>query len=62
MNARAALTKLEQEALAIKSPSKRLEAQTELNRQREALNLLFERLEDMREVGEVLSNYYVDLG
>jgi hypothetical protein len=53
--ARRALTSLEQDALAMKAPGRRAEAQTDLNNKREALNLLFERLEDLKQVGKTVS-------
>ncbi|KAK0386223.1 hypothetical protein NLU13_6060 [Sarocladium strictum] len=48
--ARRALTSLEQDALAIKAPVRRAEVQSDLNHKREVLDLLFERLEDLKQV------------
>lgn len=49
--ARATLTRLEQDAIGIKAPNKRIVAQTDLNRKRELLNTLLDRLEDIKKVG-----------
>ncbi|EKJ73512.1 hypothetical protein NXS19_009210 [Fusarium pseudograminearum] len=48
--ARNALSKLEHDALAIKAPSRRAEVQGDLNGKRELLELLLDRLEDLRQV------------
>ncbi|KAM5345403.1 hypothetical protein ACJ41O_011265 [Fusarium nematophilum] len=48
--ARNSLTKLEHDALAIKAPGRRAEVQADLNRKRELLELLLDRLEDLRQV------------
>ncbi|RTE71672.1 hypothetical protein BHE90_013923 [Fusarium euwallaceae] len=48
--ARNSLTKLEHDALGIKAPGRRLEVQTDLNGKRELLELLLDRLEDLRQV------------
>lgn len=48
--ARSSLTKLEHDALGIKAPGRRSEVQGDLNRKRELLELLLDRLEDLREV------------
>ncbi|KAF4332535.1 hypothetical protein FBEOM_13666 [Fusarium beomiforme] len=48
--ARNSLTKLEQDALAIKAPGRRAEVQGDLNGKRELLELLLDRLEDLRQV------------
>ncbi|KAK7428934.1 hypothetical protein QQZ08_004551 [Neonectria magnoliae] len=48
--ARSSLTKLEHDALGIKAPGRRSEVQGDLNRKRELLELLLDRLEDLREM------------
>ncbi|KAG5813493.1 hypothetical protein H9Q74_003299 [Fusarium xylarioides] len=48
--ARNSLTKLESDALGIKAPGRRAEVQSDLNRKRELLELLLDRLEDLRQV------------
>ncbi|RGP70798.1 hypothetical protein FSPOR_3818 [Fusarium sporotrichioides] len=48
--ARNALSKLEHDALAIKAPGRRAEVQGDLNGKRELLELLLDRLEDLRQV------------
>ncbi|KAH6984907.1 hypothetical protein BKA56DRAFT_581880 [Ilyonectria sp. MPI-CAGE-AT-0026] len=48
--ARTSLTKLEHDALGIKAPGRRSEVQGDLNRKRELLDLLLDRLEDLREM------------
>ncbi|KAF5615881.1 hypothetical protein F52700_13177 [Fusarium sp. NRRL 52700] len=48
--ARNSLTKLEHDALGIKAPSRRAEVQSDLNGKRELLELLLDRLEDLRQV------------
>ncbi|KAH7143950.1 hypothetical protein EDB81DRAFT_796972 [Dactylonectria macrodidyma] len=48
--ARTSLTTLEQDALGIKAPGRRSEVQGDLNRKREMLELLLDRLEDLREM------------
>ncbi|KAF5027869.1 hypothetical protein F66182_10 [Fusarium sp. NRRL 66182] len=48
--ARNSLTKLEHDALAIKAPGRRAEVQADLNGKRELLELLLDRLEDLRQV------------
>ncbi|KAM0436065.1 hypothetical protein ACHAPT_002957 [Fusarium lateritium] len=48
--ARNSLTKLEHDALGIKAPGRRVEVQTDLNGKRELLELLLDRLEDLRQV------------
>ncbi|KAJ4264889.1 hypothetical protein NW762_005132 [Fusarium torreyae] len=48
--ARNSLTKLEHDALAIKAPGRRAEVQGDLNGKRELLELLLDRLEDLRQV------------
>ncbi|RKL23531.1 hypothetical protein BFJ72_g14482 [Fusarium proliferatum] len=48
--ARNSLTKLEHDALGIKAPGRRAEVQSDLNRKRELLELLLDRLEDLRQV------------
>lgn len=45
--ARTALTKLEQDALHVLAPGRRVELQTDLNHKREQLELLFDRLQDL---------------
>lgn len=49
--ARSSLTKLEQDALGIKAPGRRSEVQGDLNKKREVLELLMDRLQDLRQVG-----------
>lgn len=49
--ARASLTKLEQDALGIRAPGRRSEVQGDLNKKRELLEVLVDRLEDLRQVG-----------
>jgi hypothetical protein len=44
------LTKLEQEALAIKAPRRRIDVQAGLNHQRELYEILADRLEDLKKV------------
>ncbi|OAA44760.1 synaptobrevin [Metarhizium rileyi] len=46
--ARAVLTKLEQDALRVKAPTSRMETQNLLNANRDRLETLFDRLEDLR--------------
>ncbi|EGU76188.1 hypothetical protein FOPG_02133 [Fusarium oxysporum f. sp. conglutinans race 2 54008] len=48
--ARNSLTKLEHDALGIKAPGRRAEVQSDLNGKRELLELLLDRLEDLRQV------------
>ncbi|KAH8171978.1 membrane fusion protein use1 domain-containing protein [Sarocladium implicatum] len=48
--ARRALTSLEQDALSMKAPGRRTETQNDLNQKREALKMLFERLDDLQQV------------
>ncbi|KAF4989589.1 hypothetical protein FDECE_14663 [Fusarium decemcellulare] len=48
--ARSSLTKLEHDALDIKAPGRRAEVQADLNGKREVLELLLDRLEDLRQV------------
>ncbi|KAF4977336.1 hypothetical protein FZEAL_6108 [Fusarium zealandicum] len=48
--ARKSLSKLEHDALAIKAPGRRAEVQGDLNGKRELLELLLDRLEDLRQV------------
>ncbi|RGP63091.1 hypothetical protein FLONG3_10032 [Fusarium longipes] len=48
--ARNVLSKLEHDALAIKAPGRRAEVQGDLNGKRELLELLLDRLEDLRQV------------
>ncbi|KAG9498798.1 hypothetical protein J7337_009609 [Fusarium musae] len=48
--ARHSLTKLEHDALGIKAPGRRAEVQSDLNGKRELLELLLDRLEDLRQV------------
>ncbi|KAF4957623.1 hypothetical protein FGADI_2985 [Fusarium gaditjirri] len=48
--ARNSLTKLEHDALGIKAPGRRAEVQSDLNGKRELLELLMDRLEDLRQV------------
>ncbi|KAF5721742.1 hypothetical protein FMUND_3478 [Fusarium mundagurra] len=48
--ARNSLTKLECDALGIKAPGRRAEVQSDLNGKRELLELLLDRLEDLRQV------------
>ncbi|KAK7415866.1 hypothetical protein QQX98_005555 [Neonectria punicea] len=48
--ARSSLTKLEHDALGIKAPGRRSEVQGDLNRKRELLELLLDRVEDLREM------------
>ena len=50
--ARTVLTQLERDTLGIKAPSRRSEVQGTLNQHRELLELLFDRLEDIRKVCE----------
>ncbi|KAF5681062.1 hypothetical protein FHETE_93 [Fusarium heterosporum] len=48
--ARNSLTKLEHDALAIKAPGRRAEVQGDLNGKRELLEVLLDRLEDLRQM------------
>ncbi|KFA75163.1 hypothetical protein S40288_02834 [Stachybotrys chartarum IBT 40288] len=48
--ARTVLTQLERDTLGIKAPSRRSEVQGTLNQHRELLELLFDRLEDIRKI------------
>ncbi|KAH6890479.1 hypothetical protein B0T10DRAFT_485990 [Thelonectria olida] len=48
--ARTSLTKLEQDAMGIKAPGRRAEVQGDLNRKRDLLEMLLDRLEDIREM------------
>ncbi|KAJ4012191.1 hypothetical protein NW752_004585 [Fusarium irregulare] len=48
--ARNVLSKLEHDALAIKAPSRRAEVQGDLNGKRETLEVLLDRLEDLKQV------------
>ncbi|KND92170.1 hypothetical protein TOPH_03148 [Tolypocladium ophioglossoides CBS 100239] len=48
--ARAVLTRLEQGAMGVKAPARRLEMQGALNAHRESLETLMDRLEDLRQI------------
>ena len=52
------MTKLEQDALHVLAPGRRVELQTDLNHKREQLELLFDRLQDLHKVSliEVAAN------
>lgn len=49
--ARNSLTRLEQDALGMLSPPRRMEAQKDLNKKGEILELLMDKLQDLHKVG-----------
>uniref|UniRef100_A0A8H7K360 Uncharacterized protein n=1 Tax=Bionectria ochroleuca TaxID=29856 RepID=A0A8H7K360_BIOOC len=51
--ARATLTKLEQDALGVLAPGRRVEVQTDLNKKRELLDVLVDRLQDLQKLALV---------